>query len=186
MQYLWTISILTIPERKQMFDKLLNHLMWQIGEIDDIQIVSYPSAEETIATKRQRTLDEADGRYINFIDDDDWISDDYVSSIYPHLKRGVVDMVGFQTCLTVNGKPQKPVYNSIQYTSWSQDSQAYYRNVNHLCPVKREIARLGKFDGGFGEDRRWAEAVSPHVLTEAYVDRVLYYYRYSTKGTRSR
>lgn len=123
---------------------------------------------------------EATADYINFVDDDDLVAPDYVSSIYPLL--GEVDYVGFQLQL-YNGGPeqnlkQKPTYHSLRYKLWHDDDNGYYRDISHLNPIKRELAVQAVMEGGGGEDARWADSMRTLgiVKTEHYVDRVMYHY----------
>lgn len=176
----WTIAILTVPQRRREYERLLDALWPQIEHGSGISLMTC-NMPGTIAEKRQWCLDNAEGEYFNFIDDDDMVPDDYVASIYPHLNG--VDYIGFQLQLYWDGRPMKPTFHSLEYDHWSEDYRGYYRNISHLNPIRTEIARQGRFAGGYGEDRRWAEQVNPR--TEYYVDKVLYHYLYSPEGSLS-
>ena len=63
-----------------------------------------------------------------------------------------------------------------------------YRPVNHLCPVRREIAMQARSISGKpfpesgqiawrGEDVAYAYALRPLLKTEWHIDRVLYNYK---------
>jgi hypothetical protein len=170
----WTIAVLTVPERRHEYARLMNTLTPQIQARSDIELMTC-NMPGTVAEKRQWCLDNASGEYFNFIDDDDMVAGNYVDAIYPLLDG--VDYIGFQLQLYIDGARQKPTYHSLEYDEWSDDANGYYRNVSHLNPIRTEIARQGRFNGGYGEDKRWADQVSPK--TEHYIDQTLYHYFFS-------
>jgi|GEM_PF-349681 len=81
----WSILICTIPERQEHFSYICNKLNAQIqalGLQNQIEICSFlDNYEHSIGYKRNALLAQSQGKYINFIDDDDDISDDYIASI---------------------------------------------------------------------------------------------------------
>lgn len=176
----WTIAILTVPERQQKYERLIECLSKQGRPGLEIEIL-VAGQDWSIAEKRQWCLDNAAGEYFNFIDDDDLVPDDYVESIYPHLNG--VDYIGFQLQLYWNGTRMKPTFHSLEYDHWFEDHRAYYRDISHLNPMRTDIARQGSFAGGYGEDLRWAKQVNPR--TEFYIDKVLYHYFYSPQDSLS-
>lgn len=177
----WTIAILTVPQRAGEYNRLLDCLWPQVCDPTlDIEIMTC-NMPGTISEKRQWCLDTAQGEYFNFIDDDDLVADDYVETIYPLLDG--VDYIGFQLQLYWDGCPMRPTFHSLRYDRWFEDGMGYYRNVSHLNPIRTEIARKGRFEGGFAEDRRWAEQVDPK--TEHYIDKVMYHYLYSPDSSLS-
>lgn len=174
----WTIAILTVPERRESFRRLMSTLEAQVGDLDiEILVADQPGG---VGEKRQWCLDNAKGEFFNFIDDDDMISGAYVDSIYP-LLDGSADYVGFQLQFYWDGEPWLPTYHSLRYSEWYSDNEGHYRNVSHLNPIRTEIARQGCFTDGYGEDKRWADTV--HPKTEHYVDQILYFYYFSPSGS---
>lgn len=169
----WTIAVLTVPERAEKFHRL-RYVILGPQLRDDIEVL-VAHGPEPVAEKRQWCLDNASGEYFNFIDDDDMIAGNYVDAIYPLLDG--VDYIGFQLQLYIDGARQKPTFHSLKYDTWHDDVDGYYRNVSHLNPIRTEIARQGRFDGGYGEDKRWADQVAPQ--SEHYIDQTLYHYFFS-------
>lgn len=178
---LWTIAILTIPERKTDLTRIRGILKYQIGSRDDIEVL-IADQDWGIGKKRQWCLNNAAGKYICFVDDDDLVAHDYIDTIYPLLDG--VDYVGFQVQHYLNGHKSKPTYHSLKYDGWSDDAEGFYRDVSHLNPMLTEIARQGRFDRDYGEDKAWAEQV--HPKTEHYIDRVMYGYFDAPKYSASR
>lgn len=172
----WTIAILTVHRRYGLFVGLRRGLKAQIGD-RDIEILVADQEDWSVSRKRQWCLDNAEGEYFCFIDDDDLIADNYVDAIYPLLDG--VDYIGFQLQYYHSGIPWKPTYHSLQngVHTIHADEHAFYRGVSHLNPMRTEIARQGTYDGGYGEDNRWCAQVHPE--TEHYIDAVMYHYYFS-------
>ena len=174
----WSICILTVPAR----EKELAHIKWVLeyqraaaGLAEDVEIL-IDGENGTLGQKRQRCVEKAAGEYINFVDDD-LVAHDYIATIYPLLDG--VDYIGFQLQLYEDGTKRLPTYHSLQYSGWSEDELGFYRNVSHLNPIKRELAMRASFDGGSGEDFRWAQQMQPE--SEHYIDRPMYFYFHSRK-----
>lgn len=130
----------------------------------------------TLGTTRQAMVEEAQGEYISFVDDDDALSANYVSTIRPLLEE--VDYIGFIVQTFQNGTPLLPAYHSLKYPQWNGDNQGSYRDFSHLNPIKRELARQGRYVGHGNEDVSWADSMRSLgiVKTESYVPEVMYFY----------
>lgn len=168
----WTIAIISVTERRQDLTRIKGILDYQIGDKDDIEVLVDLGTGD-VGKKRQRCLEEANGEYICFVDDDDLVAHDYIESIYP-LLDGKVDYIGFQLQHYQDGEKSKPTYHSLEYEKWSEDDNGFYRNVSHLNPIRRELALQGRFEGAYAEDKTWAEQV--HPKTQHYIDRPMYFY----------
>lgn len=176
----WSICIITVPERKKDLTRLFAVLERQIGDLDIELCVNYQDG--SLGEKRQWCIDNTNGEYVSFVDDDDLVAPDFVQTIYPLLDG--VDYVGFQVQLYVDGAKQKPTYHSLRYNSWVEDESGFYRNVSHLNPIRREVALQARFDGGPGEDYRWALQVKPQA--EHYIDRPMYFYFFANNYSLSK
>lgn len=173
----WSIMILTQPNRERYLARLLAVLKPQIETHPDIEIVTRSFDEKLdLGTNRQCMIENANGQYVNFIDDDDLVPADYVSTIYPLLDG--VDYIGFQLQFYIDGVKQKPTFHSLRYKEWNSDQDGFYRDLSHVNPIRRELAILAPLSGGFGEDSRWSDALRAKgvVKTEHYVDSVMYLY----------
>lgn len=172
----WTIAILTVKQREGKFRQLRHRLDPQIGD-RDIEVLVADQQDWSVSRKRQWCLDNAAGEYFCFIDDDDLVAENYVEAIYPLLDG--VDYIGFQVQYYHDREPWKPTFHSLRYGVHTihADAQGFYRGVSHLNPMRTDIARTGKYDGGFGEDNRWSAQVEP--VTERYVDQIMYHYYFS-------
>lgn len=176
-----SVLIATIGRRNDQFENLMRHLtLWAEGL--PVEFVAYwNTGERLIGEIRQALLEEARGEYVCFVDDDDWLPEDYFTLILPAL---TADYVGFNVELLETGRHIALAYHSLRYPNWSQDDKGFYRNVTHLNPIKRDIARQVSYAAqGIGEDAAWARQVAPLLKTEVYLDKVLYYYQHDNVST---
>jgi len=185
-----SILIATIGRRNDSFLELMASLVPQI-ERNNIEVVAYwNTGEKLIGDLRQALLKEAKGEYICFIDDDDRVPAYYCDEIFFALNsaKEKVDYVGFQVELfeKIQGIEHQmpPVFHSIRYGVWHQDEHGYYRGITHLNPIKRELALQAEFGkNGIGEDESWARTLMPLVRTEAYINKIMYYYHHDRENT---
>lgn len=179
-ELLWSILIPTIPQRHDQLKLLLALLQPQVDKFDGQIEVLVLQDDQTMSVgeKRQKLMEAANGRYISFVDDDDLVADNYCEAIMEALSDNP-DYVGFQLQLYVDATRMKPTFHSLKYVEWSEDKNGYYRNISHLNPILRGIAMKGRFDGGYGEDHRWAQQIAETELlkAETYVDEIMYHYR---------
>lgn len=185
----WDILVLSVFDRRDKLANLLSLLVPQIRRFDDVNVVVLSDhIHYEVGYKRTKLLEMSTAEYVSFIDDDDEVPDDFVDIIYPYLD-GVNDYVGFQVQYYVDGKPhEKKTYHNAEYDRWFDDGKAWYRHIVHTNPIKREIASQFPLIGQFGEDAQWSKEVkaSGLVKNHAYIDQVLYHYKYSQKGSLTR
>ena len=173
----WEILILTMHERAALLERLLSVLEPQID--DDVELVIQTfNPNSSLGTNREIMRRHSQAEYINFVDDDDMVAEDYVSTIQPLLDG--VDQIGFQVQMYHDGVKRPLTYHSLKYGRWYSDSTGYYRDISHLNPMRRELALQVPMEGGFGEDSRWADRMRAIgiVKTEHYIPRVMYHYFY--------
>ena len=127
-------------------------------------------------------LEKATGEYIAFVDDDDMVSYDYVAKILTALSTKP-DTIGIHLLHFWDNRLHGVTYHSIEYDKWfqNQDSSTglmrYYRNPNHLNPVKKELALKTKFPGiSMKEDEDYSRRLLPLLKTEEYIKEPIYYY----------
>ena len=141
------------------------------------------SGESSIGTKRNVLLSQAQGEYVAFIDDDDRISDDYISEVMTGIELGI-DCCSLVGEITTDGKDPKVFVHSIKYKEYFEENGVYYRPPNHLNVIRREIATQFKFPRiDHGEDTDWAMQIcnSGILKNEHQIKRTIYYYDYVTK-----
>lgn len=177
------ILIPTTPARKQQLARLLSVLAPQVEAEPQARIV-IDAGPDRIGPKRQRMIEEARAEYVVFVDDDDLVATNYVSSIMSAL-QGQPDCVAISMYLKRDGVPYAPnpvFHHSLKYrknTAWSGNN----RTPHHLCPMRREIALKSRFgDKEYGEDYNFALGVLRYLKTEAVAsEHPIYLYDYRSK-----
>lgn len=160
----------------------LTHLLTQLkkqSEGYEVEILT-DAGTGTIGTKRQRLLEQATGRYVCFIDDDDEVNPQYVKLIMDNLGA---DVIGFEGQMTTNRRNPKRFTISMRH-NYEEKANVYYRYNNHLSPIRREIAlQIGYKDLQHGEDYDYATRLkeSGLIKTEKYIYSPMYFYNYITK-----
>lgn len=151
---------------------------------DQVEVlVCMDKGELTIGQKRNLLLEQAKGDYIAFIDDDDTVVDRYVSAVLNAIQSNP-DVVGMRLLMYTDGQNPQLSTHSLQYKTWWDEpdpekpwNKRYYRNPNHLNPVKREHALKTKFPhSSMGEDRDYSHRILPLLKTEEMIDWPIYYY----------
>lgn len=175
-----SLLICHLPARKILLEKLLFELRSQISAGQYKVEILVDQDNGSTGSKRQRLLEKSQGDYVAFIDDDDMVSGDYISSIVPHL--GAYDAIGFQGEISTNGRNVK-LFTISKEHGYEEKGGIYYRFNNHLTPVRRDIAlKIGFKDISFGEDHDYALRLheSGLIKTEKYIYKTLYFYRFRT------
>jgi hypothetical protein len=184
----FSILVLTLESRREMFYSLLEELTSQINKFDGQCEILWESdsGEKTTGAKRNSLLNKANGEYLAFFDDDDWPSPTYVSDILEAIKTNP-DCCSLLGEITTDGQNPQIFEHSLKYKSWNTAQTGrvkYERNPNHLNPIKSSIAKTVKFpEVNYGEDHAWSMALHSLGLlkVEKEIQNVIYYYRFVTK-----
>ncbi len=180
----WSILICTLDERLDQFSILYQKLQKQIhhyGLEDQIEILFFrDNRERSIGEKRNALLRQSRGKYINFIDDDDDVHDDYIKMLYDRIKKKP-DCVSLYGMITFDGNYPTPFFHSIAYDHYFEKPGAYYRPPNPINPIKRSIAAQFLFPHtSYTEDTDWAMQIARSKLLkkEESVFEPYYFYKY--------
>jgi glycosyltransferase involved in cell wall biosynthesis len=174
-----SILICTLQERKTEFlDKILSILKPQISEKDVEIIILTDNGEIPIGTKRNVSLDSANGKYVCFVDDDDIVSESYVDLILSKAKEDS-DVIVFSGIVTTNGWDIKLARQGMEYEYGEVDG-VYYRLPNHLAIHKKETMVERFMDVRTGEDDEWAQRRLKEINTQSRIDEILYHYDFRT------
>jgi hypothetical protein len=115
------------------------------------------------------------------VDDDDWVSADYVDRIREAiLRRPDIDCIGIRGLITFRGKHPCEFVHSVRYQDYFSENGSYFRPPYHLNPIRREIASKYTFaDVRYSEDIDWALRIAKDraLEREESIDSVLYFYR---------
>jgi len=199
----FSILILSIPSRFDIFKPLVDKIMAQIGDREDIEILSlFDNKSLHIYEKRNGLMKMARGSHIAFLDDDDDIADDYVSKIAEAIKENPdADVISFnQICYLAGkkarvfakmGNPQDPVERDPKDPTRYKDT---LRLPWHWCAWKASLATSEAFRSkyAFGttgqseEDIDWLNRLYPKVKQSVYLENDwLHIYKWSPETTES-
>ena len=183
-----SVLICTISSRTIMYNQLIGYLRNQIFTLPDhfaneVEVITSFDESINVGQKRNWLLDEAKGDFIVFVDDDDTISEDYLVSILNCINDNPdIDCVGIEGVITFNGHNLKRWYISIDYGSWFERDNVYYRTPNHISPIRRSIALKVKFpEIKFAEDFEYSTNIFPLLKKEAKIQKSIYNYNYIEK-----
>ena len=197
-----SILILSIPSRLHFLKPLVDKLERQIGERQDVELLSILDNKSFgISDKRNHLLRIARGDYLAWIDDDDDVSDDYIDKILDTINNNeVVDVISFnQMCYLEGiearvfakmGNPHEPVMPDPTNPSRYRDT---LRPPYHWCVWKSDLAKSEEFRSNvqragsdYGEDIDWLMRLYPKVKNSVYLeDEFLHIYRYSSSISES-
>lgn len=182
---LFSILIPTLESRKERFSRLYEKLGKQIAEnslVSEVEVLYFlDNKEHSLGFKRNELIRMAKGKFIAFADDDDDISDDYVSLICRVIKENPdIDCIGIKGIITFNGKEPHIFIHSLKYKEYFSRGGVYFRPPYHLNPIRREIACRYKFeDINYSEDIDWAMRMCRDraLQKEYFIDKAIYFYR---------
>ena len=181
---LLSILIPTIEGREGFFKTITNKLTYQITKdaINKVELLFYKDkrGQKTTGHKRNVLIEKAKGKFVVFVDDDDDVSSDYVFEIIKAIEDNPsVDAIGIRGVYTSTNE-QTPFETSIKW-SWEKTNGFYTRYINHISPIKKEIASAIKFpDKTIGEDYDYVMQLkkSKLIKTEVVIKKQIYFYDY--------
>lgn len=136
-----------------------------------------------LGAKRNALVNLAQGRYVQFVDDDDRVADDFIATLLAATGSGA-DCIVFQAEVRLNGGPAKICHYSMRNREDRNTATAYYRSPNHISCVRRDVSLRSSFPHvPYGEDSGYARVLLPHLTSEHKIDRVLYFYDYNSETT---
>lgn len=175
----------TLESRRADFEALLRELRRQIAEAgleSEVEVLSLcDNGRQPTGAKRNALLRRASGDFVAFVDDDDWISPDYVVRICDAIRRRPdLDCIGITGVITFRGGHPRRFIHSIRFSDYSSAGGVYTRPPYHLNPMRRSIAAAYPFrEVYYSEDIDWALRIrgDQRLTSEEFIDSVLYYYR---------
>lgn len=158
-------------------------------------IVDVDNGELSSGTKRQRLIDSSAGEYVVFVDDDDTISDGFVSEIVRDAETLSPDIISFNMMFQRRPSPfemrrKKKIHREVWKLGWWPDNRkAGKMSANHLCAWKSDIAKSVAWcpSLGYGDDQLWygpLYAAFPGLYCH-HIDKVLYTYLFNPSTTQN-
>lgn len=194
-EVLLSILIPTIPSRLTSFKRLYDLLESQLDDDNkkSVEILAlFDNKIQTIGRKRTSLLRSSKGQFFTFIDDDDLVTDDYITQIlntirtYPHI-----DVITFkQQCSLDDGKTtfvvdsnlETKVDENIPFNGpWKNE---YKRSVWHWNVFRKSEKTDIDFTDRTGyEDQMWLKVVRPKLTSQVNIPKILYLYTFSINTT---
>lgn len=182
---LLSILMPTLESRRGQCDRLQGELERQIAQVSGEQAVEILTLRDdgsgAVGAKRNQLISEANGRFVVFVDDDDWVSQNYVAKILEAIQQQEqADCISFAGEITFRGKYPRKMIHSVRFKEWHYSGGEYLRPPCHITPVRRDIAARYPFaEVDFAEDMDWTLRMSRDaaLASEAVIDDVLYFYR---------
>lgn len=183
------LSILTptIPGREKQLHALQTRIEAQssglktLGQVE--HLILSDNRKRSIGAKRQALFDIARGQYIAFVDDDDDITDTYVTDLLAAAASGA-DVITFMQAADYNGQ------KSIVDFQLGQGDHAYEpdgitnRDAWHVNAWRRETVLGCQFlESNYGEDRVWAIQARKRARTTYHIPKILHFYRHDAATT---
>jgi len=193
-----SILIPTIPSRCDIFRSLFEKLLNQNAELTRLHptlgsvSISWDSSDAylrgglSIGKKRELLVNEAIGKYLCFLDDDEDISPNYVECLVRmcHQNQDVVTFRSFCKNDFYWTLVDMSLMNPTNEEATPE--RIVKRRPWHICPVRSEYAKKYQFeDINYGEDWKWFEKVLKHCHTEAHTSEILHSYQHSSKTSEA-
>lgn len=181
MSTLFSVLVATVADRRVKLGRLLSVLEPQVLARRDVELLLLPDMRVmSIGDKRNLLTELSSGEYVAFVDDDDAVTTDYVSSITAVLARDKPDVLCFQVRVMGYGDAKICRYHpSFEHRNLID---GYLRKPNHLMPWRRSLACRIKFPStSFGEDTDWANRMNGLARRVSVIDRPLYSYQYDRR-----
>lgn len=185
-----SILIPSIPERAERLNKLVKELERQkdfCSKVHDslgsVEIVVDDSKRFlqgglSIGDKRNDLLNRAFEDYVCFLDDDDWVSPDYIETLLRLCNEGK-DVCTFKSLFKCDDYWTIIDMKLGSVNDGATPENEVKRNAWHICPIRREIALKVKFSSlNHNEDWDWMNRVLKNVKTEAKTNRILHNYNH--------
>src|SRR5688572_7543930 len=113
------LFILTRHCSKEFLTHLMSLLLPQLNSNNCREVdfkIAFFDEGHSLGENRERMRRAATGDYVAFLDDDDLIAPNFISSILPLLNG--VDQVSFDVHMFHNGKPLKMARHSLEHSHW--------------------------------------------------------------------
>jgi glycosyltransferase involved in cell wall biosynthesis len=160
----------------------MKQLLTQCENYQEVEILGlFDNKKRTVGEKRQDLLNLARGKYLVFIDDDDRISDDYVSEILNAIKNNTdTDCIVFDCICCENNSHVKTHCKygiEFEYGHLNCDKKEWRGKPAHTMVYKSSIAKSHCYEStNYGEDINWVVRACKDIKHQTRIDKVLYYY----------
>lgn len=180
-----SVLIPTLESRREQFQHIWGRMISQIraaGAERTVEVLyERDNREQSLGAKRNALIRRARGRFIAFVDDDDDISDDYISKLCEIIsRRPDIDCIGIKGIVTFRGGHPREFSHSLRYQDYFNRRHNYFRPPYHLNPILRSVALRHPFRAAsYSEDVEWALRLQRvgALQREEFIDTPLYFYK---------
>jgi glycosyltransferase involved in cell wall biosynthesis len=185
-----SILIPSIPERAERLNRLIKELENQIDfcskvhdSLGKVTLIVDDSKRFlqgglSIGDKRNSLLNRSESEYVCFLDDDDWVSPDYVETLLRLCNQGK-DVCTFKSLFKCDDYWTIIDMGLNNPNEGATPEKEVKRNAWHICPIKRTIAVEVEFSSlNHNEDWEWMNRVLKSITTEAKTNRILHNYNH--------
>lgn len=179
------LSILTptIPGREAQLQTLQAKIAKQIGGQAVEHLVLCDNRKRSIGAKRQALLDIARGTYIAFVDDDDDITDTYITELLTAAASGP-DVITFMQAATYNRQLSIVDFQLGQGDHAYESDGITNRDAWHVNAWRRSrVAHCQFGESNYGEDLTWCQQARRMAETTVHIPKILHFYRHDAATT---
>ena len=193
-KYSLSVGIVSIRERTEKLQRLIGHMKQHTSQevMEKVEVlINVDDGAKPVGEKRNEILYKARGKFICFVDDDDLVSDSYLTRIVELIDNNPdLDCIGFTGMFYNNDKPQMKFKHANMYRGNYKDSEGIqYRPANHLNPIRTELAKqVGFPNKNFGEDADYSDKILKSGLIKKEViieNEVMYHYLFSKSESKT-
>ncbi len=182
-----SILIPFIPSRRESFWKIYDRLDFQARGRNVAIDGMIDNKKRSIGAKRDALVQSSKGEYVAFVDDDDWVSNDYLVKLLQAIAEKP-DVVTFNQRSIINGEECIVDFNLHHKTNEDFTPGATIKRPPwHVCAFRGDIARRYHFpDSMYGEDWKWCEQVLRDVKTQVKIPDIIHTYIFDSEITEAK
>jgi len=186
---LLSVLIPGIPQRLPSLTRLIGILEAQ-GDPRMEVLVYLDNKKRQLGFKRNNLMDEAQGKFLCHLDDDDTVADNFAALLLPECEHDV-DLIAYDADCSLNGAPPFRVFTKLGAVNEQPQHLAFGRYSNIVrtpwswCCWRTSLARECRFPLHFdaAEDAFFLNQILPRVQTHRKVNEVLYHHFWSPTGS---
>lgn len=183
-----SILIPTLPERHHLLARINNILIPLVSRYATQVEIKYHDAGRSMTTgeKRNQLIQNCEGEYFSFIDDDDSVPVYYVDELMKAIAFNP-DVITFTGYMTTNGKNRENFTIKLGSEYVTRNGH-HYRFPNHLCCFKKSLVQHVKFPHQhMQEDYKWAKQINDRKIlkNEIHLPIDMYHYDFITQKPRN-
>lgn len=192
-----SILIPSIPKRYGILAKLATELYKQklymqtfhssLGEIEIIIDGSerFLDGGLSIGKKREKLVKAANGKYLAFLDDDEWIAPNYLE-VLVRLAQHHADVLTFKSMAKMDNY-WVVVDMSLHHPINEEARPGIIKRLPwHICGIRTTFAKLFEFENiSYGEDAKWMQNVLTMCKSESKSEAIIHEYRHSAQTSEA-